>query len=108
MVMRGKTTQVKLLSGGLLVLFLIACNTRADDASATQQQLQLLQQQNEKLQQQLQKQQELIDSLARKVSEIQNASSNRDAAMTDLKAEMKDQADQTPASASQLFGKVHI
>ena len=106
--MTGKGTIGKLLGSGVAGFFLLAGHTRADDTAATQQQLQLLQQQNEKLQQQLQKQQELIDSLSRKVSEIQNASSSRDAAITDLKTEMKDQADQTPASASQLFGKVHI
>ena len=101
--MTGKSTSWRLLCGGSAVLFLLAGNARADDAAATQQQLQLLQEQNEKLQQQLQKQQELIDSLSRKVSEIQNASSNRDAAITDLKTEMKDQSDQTPAGCLPAF-----
>jgi hypothetical protein len=105
--MTERDRRQKLLAGGAVIFFLIAAAVRGEDLSATQEQLQLLKQQNDALQQQLQKQQELIDSLTRKVSEIQNANSNRDLAITDLKAEVKDQAEQTPAP-SPIFGKVHI
>ncbi len=106
--MTAKVRKQKLLAGGAAIFFLLTAAGRGEDLSGTQQQLLLLKQQNDILQQQLQKQQELIDSLTRRVSEIQNASSNHDLAITDLKAEVKDQADQPPVQPSSVFGKVHI
>ena len=107
--MMGKQPAGKLLWSGAAVLFMFANVARADDQSVTPEQLRTLQQQNEKLQQQLQKQQELIDALTRKVSEIQDATAKRDQDVSNLKAEVKEEADQSPPSTGGVsLGKLNI
>src|SRR5260221_840361 len=99
--------------GGVLLLIMLANKVvGAEDPAVTREQFLLLQQQNAQLQQQLQKQQELIDSLARKVSEIQDVNARRDRDVGDLKQQVREEkggGDKSPSyGLSSRLGKVDI
>ncbi len=98
--------------GVLLVIMLANKAVGAEDPAVTREQFLLLQQQNAQLQQQLQKQQELIDSLARKVSEIQDVNARRDRDVGDLKEQVQEEkggGGKSPSSGQAFhLGKVDI
>jgi len=98
--------------GVLLVIMLANKAVGAEDPAATREQFLLLQRQNAQLQQQLQKQQELIDSLARKVSEIQDVNARRDRDVGDLKEQVQEEkgggGKSPPSGQAFHLGKVDI
>src|SRR5258708_22907760 len=107
-------TKAETVQWGVLLLVIMLVNNAAgaEDPPVTREQFLLLQQQNALLQQQVQKQQEVIDSLARKVSEIQDVNARRERDVGDLKEQVQEEkggGGKSPSSGQAFhLGKVDI
>jgi len=91
-----------------IALVLAGGQLRGAEASETERQLRELQQQNRALQEQLRQQQSLIESLARKVSDIQNADAQRSHEATHVPVDDKESGLSSRAIGPLSLGKINI
>lgn len=103
-----KSNRAVLCACAVTILALAGGSLRADDTSATKEDLRQLREENKALQEQLRRQQSLIESLSHKVNQIEQTDSQRAKELDHSDSEVKDRSAPAEGAEKFSFGKVSL